>query len=133
MCACRSGGGGLCNEFVVSSDAEISFCAIVQTRPAKLQSANSRDAMDSKTNNVSIFLVNRREKQYQCFCKLVKVYETEPDNVAKLMDLMQQVQEFGQPPPEIIQEIAPGVELDEEGLPKLDASGMPLNGECCVM
>jgi Pex19 protein family len=48
------------------------------------------------------------------------VYETEPNNVAKLMDLMQQVQEYGQPPVEIIQAIAPGMELDDHGLPKLD-------------
>jgi peroxin-19 len=51
------------------------------------------------------------------------------------MDLMQEVQEYGQPPSEIIQEIAPGIELDAEGMPKIDGSGLPFppNEECCIM
>jgi peroxin-19 len=62
------------------------------------------------------------------------VYEKEPDNVTRLMDLMQEVQEYGQPPTEIIQEIAPGIELDAEGMPKLDGSNLPFppNEECCI-
>jgi peroxin-19 len=49
------------------------------------------------------------------------------------MDLMQEAQEFGQPPADIIKEIAPGLELDENGLPKLNGSGMPFpgNGQEC--
>ena len=35
----------------------------------------------------------RRSKQYVCFQKLIYVYETEPENVEKLMQLMQDVQE----------------------------------------
>ena len=54
------------------------------------------------------------------------------------MELMQEVQEYGQPPAEIVQELAPGIELDEDGLPKLGGagdSGFPLgeNGECRLM
>jgi hypothetical protein len=84
--------------------------------------------------------VFRRCKQFECFQKLVQVYETEPDNVTKLMEYMQDVQEFGQPPVEIIQEIAPGLELDEDGMPKIGgAGGMPPfmaganNEECRLM
>lgn len=43
---------------------------------------------------------------------------------------------YGQPPPEIIKEIAPGLELDEEGVPKLDGLGsLPFgeNEECGIM
>ena len=38
---------------------------------------------------------------------------------------------YGQPPPEIVKEIAPGLELDEDGIPKMDL----LNGneECRIM
>lgn len=78
----------------------------------------------------------QRSKQYQCFQQLIHVYEVEPDNTVKLMELMQQVQEFGQPPPEIIKDIAPGLELDADGVPRLDTmGGMPFNGdeECRVM
>ena len=40
---------------------------------------------------------------------------------------MQQIQEYGQPPIEIVNEIAPGLELDDNGLPKMDGSvgGLP--------
>ena len=37
---------------------------------------------------------------------------------------MQQVQEYGQPPSEIIQEIAPGLDLDPDGVPKFQFPGM---------
>jgi len=81
-----------------------------------------------------------REKQCECFQRLVRVYETNPDDTKQLMTLMQDVQEFGQPPPEIIREIAPGLELDSDGLPKLDAAGMMSgiggggeDGECRIM
>jgi Pex19 protein family len=76
----------------------------------------------------------RRRKQCECFQRLVQVYETEPDKTEKLIELMQEVQEYGQPPVQIIQEIAPGIELDEEGMPKLDGSGLlfPGNNEECT-
>ena len=45
------------------------------------------------------------------------------------MLLMQEAQEYGQPPAEIINEIAPGLELDEDGMPKFD----PASGECGIM
>ena len=77
----------------------------------------------------------RRKKQCNCFQNLVHVYESEPDNVGKLMELMQEVQEYGQPPAEIIQDIAPGLELDDEGMPKVDGSTMPFPGneDCRTM
>lgn len=37
--------------------------------------------------------VARRSLQYECFQKLVYVYENEPENAEKLMQLMQDVQE----------------------------------------
>jgi hypothetical protein len=55
----------------------------------------------------------------------------------QLMELMQQVQEYGRPPMEIVMEIAPDLELNQEGLPKM---GGPLfgpsagaDGECLIM
>jgi len=38
---------------------------------------------------------------------------------------MQDIQEYGQPPAEIISKLAPDLEFDEEGLPKMDKAGMP--------
>jgi peroxin-19 len=47
---------------------------------------------------------------------------------------MQQVQEFGQPPQEIIRDIAPGLELDGDGMPKINPlMGLGGDEECIIM
>jgi peroxin-19 len=47
---------------------------------------------------------------------------------------MQQVQEFGQPPQEIIRDIAPGLELDDDGMPKINPMmGLGGDEECIIM
>ncbi|KAL3817831.1 hypothetical protein ACHAXA_002698 [Cyclostephanos tholiformis] len=65
----------------------------------------------------------RYGKQYQYFQKIVHVYETEPGNFDRLMGLMQDIQEYGQPPADIIKELAPDLEFDEEGMPIMDPIG----------
>lgn len=78
-------------------------------------------------------------KQYQHFQRLVAVYETEPENFPRLMELMQDMQETGQPPAEIIKELAPGLEFGPDGMPMLPnmgpgVPGMPaLPSGCSVM
>ncbi|GMI03700.1 hypothetical protein TrVE_jg3584 [Triparma verrucosa] len=69
--------------------------------------------------------------QYQYFQRIVAVYETEPDNYPRLMELMSDIQEYGQPPSEIIKELAPGLEFNEEGMPIMPNMGnsqMPNEG-----
>lgn len=61
--------------------------------------------------------------QYQFFQRIVAVYETEPDNFPRLMELMQDVQQYGQPPAEIIKELAPGLEFNSEGMPIMPNMG----------
>lgn len=72
---------------------------------------------------------DQRNRQYQCFQRLVQAYENESTDqkgqTAKLLEIMQEVQEYGQPPHEIINEIAPGLELDQDGLPKMNGGMMP--------
>lgn len=103
----------------------------------ELEIDKSDGACDCSNLDVLLITYPRREKQCECFQKLVKVYETTPDDTKQLMSLMQEVQEFGQPPAEIIKDIAPGIELDANGMPKLDESGIPFLGEgqeeCRVM
>ena len=67
---------------------------------------------------------NKYGKQYQYFQRIVKVYETEPTNFDRLMELMQEIQEYGQPPLEIIKDLAPELEFDDEGMPIMD----PMSG-----
>merc|ERR1719231_787343 len=61
--------------------------------------------------------------QYQYFQRIVAVYETEPDNFPRIMELMQDVQQYGQPPSEIIKELAPGLEFNAEGMPVMPNMG----------
>ena len=65
----------------------------------------------------------RYGKQYRYFQKIVHVYETEPGNFDRLMELMQDIQEYGQPPAEIIKELAPDLQFDEGGIPIMDPIG----------
>ncbi|KAJ0394889.1 hypothetical protein P43SY_000060 [Pythium insidiosum] len=65
----------------------------------------------------------RYGKQYQYFQRIIAVYESEPDNFAKLSELMQAMQETGQPPSEIVKELAPGLQFDDEGMPVMPNMG----------
>mmetsp|Transcript_34790 Transcript_34790/g.50823 ORF Transcript_34790/g.50823 Transcript_34790/m.50823 type:complete len:163 (+) Transcript_34790:1-489(+) len=70
----------------------------------------------------------RYGKQYQCFQRIKALYETEPDNFDRLTELMQDMQEHGQVPAEIIKELAPGLEFNDDGMPimpNMDQSMMP--------
>ena len=65
----------------------------------------------------------RYGKQYQFFQKILAVYETEPDNIERLKELMTDMQELGQPPAEIVKELAPGLQFGEDGTPLLPNMG----------
>ena len=79
-------------------------------------------------------------RMYQTFQKLVITYEMEPDNFPRILELMQDMQECGNPPPEIIHELAPGLELTPDGMPVMgpnmgpggmEAPGLP-GVSCCI-
>mmetsp|Transcript_9858 Transcript_9858/g.15673 ORF Transcript_9858/g.15673 Transcript_9858/m.15673 type:complete len:266 (+) Transcript_9858:103-900(+) len=67
----------------------------------------------------------RYGNQYQSFQKLLAVYDTEPDNFARLTELYQDMQEYGQPPVEIVKELAPGLDIGEDGVPVMPGLGAP--------
>jgi len=58
-------------------------------------------------------------KMYMTFQKLVLVYETNPDNFPRVLELFQDLQESGNPPLEIIKSLAPALELTSEGMPAM--------------
>jgi peroxin-19 len=90
-------------------------------------------------------------KQYQTFQKILAIYDTEPDNFPRLMELMFDLQTYGQPPAAIIKDLAPGLQFDENGMPIMpnmgagmmpggegfppmgDLAGQMAQGKCCVM
>lgn len=57
----------------------------------------------------------RYSRQYELIRDLNQVYETEPDNFNKVVELMQKMQECGQPPNDIVQELAPDFDLSALG------------------
>ncbi|KAJ7568140.1 hypothetical protein O6H91_01G020500 [Diphasiastrum complanatum] len=61
----------------------------------------------------------RYSRQHQFIVQLCKVYDTTPDDFQKIVDLMHSMQDCGQPPSDIVRELAPGLELGEDGLPVL--------------
>jgi len=65
----------------------------------------------------------RYGKQYQFIQRICAVYETTPDNFERLMELMQDMQECGKPPEEIIRELAPGLEFGSDGMPVMPNMG----------
>jgi peroxin-19 len=96
--------------------------------------------LETKKDELSPEEWDQRNRQYSCFQRLIEAYEGDESGhqTSKLLDLMQEVQEYGQPPPEIINEIAPGLELDGEGLPKMNGmppflGGNPGEEECRIM
>eukprot|EP00262_Sarcandra_glabra_P004444 TRINITY_DN15497_c0_g1_i1.p1 TRINITY_DN15497_c0_g1~~TRINITY_DN15497_c0_g1_i1.p1 ORF type:complete len:247 (+),score=55.83 TRINITY_DN15497_c0_g1_i1:47-787(+) len=58
---------------------------------------------------------DRYHHQYELIKKLNEVYENDPSNFAKIVELMQKMQECGQPPNDIVQELAPDLDLTNLG------------------
>lgn len=68
------------------------------------------------------------QNQFDCFLEMKSILEN-TDSVAvspRVIELMGKVQEFGNPPPEILLKLMPGVTFDENGnpnMPELDFNG----------
>lgn len=58
---------------------------------------------------------NKVYQQYEYACKIVQVYESDPNNVMKLVDLMKEMQELGSPPQEILDQLS----VDGSNVPQL--------------
>ncbi|KAJ3106423.1 Peroxisome chaperone and import receptor [Phlyctochytrium planicorne] len=64
----------------------------------------------------------RYEKQLKIIQEIMGVYDLKlgsEEEGKRVVELMQKMQECGNPPEEIMQELAPGLELGTDGLPKL--------------
>ncbi|KAK6138696.1 hypothetical protein DH2020_027558 [Rehmannia glutinosa] len=73
----------------------------------------------------------RYSHQYELIRELNQVYETEPENFKKIVELMQKMQECGQPPNDIVQEIAPDFDLSSLG--QLSPDMFESQQSCCIM
>ncbi|XP_018486795.1 peroxisome biogenesis protein 19-1 isoform X1 [Raphanus sativus] len=74
---------------------------------------------------------NRYSQQYKLIKELNAVYEDEPNNSTKIMEIMQKMQECGQPPNDIVQEMDPG--FDFASLGQISPEMLESSPNCCIM
>nr|CAG8454755.1 120_t:CDS:2 [Entrophospora candida] len=89
--------------------------------------------LNEKYGKVSQIDYENFKKQSDCIKKIIEEYES-PDFDSNneqqnqvIVNLMQELQELGQPPPEILQDFAPDLSFDENGLPNLSNADLPSN------
>ncbi|CAI5991605.1 unnamed protein product [Closterium sp. NIES-65] len=77
----------------------------------------------------------RYERQQRAIGRLCALYEERPGDFEAIMAVMGDMQACGQPPPEMIKEIAPGLEMGADGLPVLPdmLQGGDLPADCSLM
>jgi len=93
--------------------------------PMKSVAERFPDWLATRTGSISEAEYNNYGRMYQCFQKLVLTYELEPDNFPRVLELFQDLQDTGNPPVEIIKELAPGLELGADGMPAMAANMGP--------
>ncbi|KAI0499781.1 hypothetical protein KFK09_017989 [Dendrobium nobile] len=74
---------------------------------------------------------DRYSRQYELILKLNEAYEEDPDNFNKIVDIMQKMQECGQPPSDIVDELAPGLDINNLSQLPPELRDSPAN--CCIM
>ncbi|KAK9120626.1 hypothetical protein Syun_018243 [Stephania yunnanensis] len=74
---------------------------------------------------------DRYNLQYNLIKELNSVYETDPNNFSKIVELMQKMQECGQPPSDIVQDLAP--DLDLANLGQLSPEALESKPNCAVI
>uniref|UniRef100_A0A2P2JYJ5 Peroxisome biogenesis protein 19-2 n=1 Tax=Rhizophora mucronata TaxID=61149 RepID=A0A2P2JYJ5_RHIMU len=73
----------------------------------------------------------RYSHQYKLIKDLNEVYENDPNNFTKIVDLMQKMQECGQPPSDIVTELAPDIDLSNLG--EISPEMLQSQTNCCIM
>jgi len=85
--------------------------------------------LETNKEKLSLQEYSRYVKQYGCIQKICDCYDNDPDNMPKLVGMMQEMQETGQPPMDILQEVSN--ELSDGTLP--DLSQLQGDGNCLIM
>mmetsp|Transcript_11289 Transcript_11289/g.15366 ORF Transcript_11289/g.15366 Transcript_11289/m.15366 type:complete len:195 (-) Transcript_11289:199-783(-) len=76
------------------------------------------------------------QKQFSLIQQLLTEYEvSNPIDYSVVMELLQHMQESGQPPAELIKDMAPGMESGPDGMPQFPTEGLPpeLAQQCVIM
>jgi peroxin-19 len=103
------------------------------------------DYISNNRSSLSKETISHYEKQFDCFSRLLAVLESSEADKHKteIMTLLTEVQEYGNPPQEVLSQLMPGLSFDDEGNPKVLPNSLPglesevfANGgdnPCCLM
>ncbi|KAJ3132090.1 hypothetical protein HDU90_007522 [Geranomyces variabilis] len=81
--------------------------------------------------------IDRYKRQHGYVAEIVRIYdesstpEATDEEQTKVAQLMQQMQDCGNPPEEILQELAPGLQLGADGMPNLPGAAGALGSQDC--
>ncbi|KAF5199167.1 Peroxisome biogenesis protein 19-2, partial [Thalictrum thalictroides] len=87
--------------------------------------------LEEHKSGLSIEEYDRYSHQHKLIKDLNEVYENDPGNYSRIVELMQKMQECGQPPNDIVQELAP--DLDFTNLAQLSPEMLESQSNCCIM
>ncbi|WVZ74331.1 hypothetical protein U9M48_022529 [Paspalum notatum var. saurae] len=87
--------------------------------------------LEDNKDKISKEEYERYNNQLALMVKLTEVYENEPENMTKIFDIMQNMQECGQPPSDLVQDIVPDLDLSKLG--QLSPEMLESAPNCCVM
>lgn len=71
--------------------------------------------LEDNRDKISKEEYDRYNNQLDLMVKLIQVYENDPENMTKIFDIMQNMQECGQPPSDLVQDIIPDMDLSKLG------------------
>uniref|UniRef100_A0A453P8E7 Uncharacterized protein n=1 Tax=Aegilops tauschii subsp. strangulata TaxID=200361 RepID=A0A453P8E7_AEGTS len=71
--------------------------------------------LEDNKSKISKEEYERYGNQLELMLKLNEVYEHEPENMSKVFEIMQNMQECGQPPSDLVQDIVPDLDLSKLG------------------
>eukprot|EP00959_Pyramimonas_sp_CCMP1952_P292270 6112486-Pyramimonas_sp.AAC.2 len=69
--------------------------------------------------------IKRYTTQHALIKQLLHVYDTQPEDYSRITELLQQMQECGQPPAELMKDLTQGVEFGQDGMPKFPMGVIP--------
>lgn len=125
-------------ESVVDDVVKHLLCKELMYPPLKQITEQYPSWLESHRGRMEAGVFGKYEEQHRLFIQIVEVYEKDGDNFNRLLDLMTKVQEYGQPPKEIVEQLLP------EGMPPelspfgpltagLGAGGGGAGDQCVVM
>ncbi|KAH9611024.1 hypothetical protein KSS87_015314 [Heliosperma pusillum] len=87
--------------------------------------------LEDHKSSLSATDYERFSHQYELIQELNGVYDSDPGNFTRIVELMQKMQECGQPPSDIVSELTP--DFDISSLGQLSPEMLEAQQNCCIM